>query len=302
MTRHTPPRPFRRPPRDIHAAIKPLLGILFILMGAGAGVLSIPWLIHVIPHDAARTGAVLDALEGDAGAEMVVFGTSVAMRAIDTRLLGTEIARGSGGGRAPVIHNFGAEGQQLAEAGLMYQDLPESVHTVIQLVNPGQDLGSRQHLWPGKYTALYMYGYRPDPVTRAAMIRVYGEPMRALFARSALSHNAEARWVVRTGLDVLAHRALRRNDLDFRKYENDLYFPSIYTTRIPPAEMEAALVATRASSIATLAKRTTPESVAMMIELCGLVARTRPTRRLVFLLEPGHPALAGTTMPDAVER
>jgi hypothetical protein len=286
--------------RPSTSAAKPLLGILFLLMGVGAAVLSIPWLIRVIPHDAARSGTILEALRGGGTPEMVVFGSSVAMSSVDTRLLGAELARGSGAGRAPVIYNLGSEGQYMAEAGMMYQELPASVHTIVQLVDPSQDLSARQHIWPGKYTALYMYGYRPAPATRAVMTSVYGAPMRAQFARSTLSYHAEARWVVRRGLDIMVHRALRR-DLEFRRYENDLFFPSIYTHATSRPQLDAGL-AEALRPVPGRPARTTPEAVAMLTGLCRLATLTRPSRRVVFVLQPGHPALAGLRMPDAVER
>ncbi len=102
-----------------------------VMLGAALAWLVSPTLFRALPTDLTRTRVLLDALgDPQAGAPRIVsFGSSVGMAALDMQTIAAQLPG------EPLSWNLSSTGQALAESYLYYQELPDSVSTVIQMVN-----------------------------------------------------------------------------------------------------------------------------------------------------------------------
>jgi len=193
--------------------------VAMILVGVGLALLAAPALFKIVPTDLSRTAVLLQTLQDPPGEpEYVVFGNSVIMQGIDTNELSTYL-KGD-----PLGYNLSSTGQNLLESALYYQELPDSVNTVIQFVQPDLMTGGPM-IEPQKYNALYMYGYRPDADTRNLITSVFHTPGEKLLNIGYFEHAFDSRWAVRQAIDTFVRNTVR-SDMTLDVARDDLFFPS----------------------------------------------------------------------------
>lgn len=189
-----------------------------LLLGIIIAIVFAPTIFRVIPSDLTRIQVLLDALSAtDTEPEFIVFGNSVAQDGLDTRVVSQYLPN------TPVGYNFGSPGQSLAESYLYYQDLPALTIRVIQFLSPGV-LAAPDMLHDQKYTAFYMYGYRPSENTINKLQTIHGDSA-SMLDKSYLDLVFDSRWAIRQLVDTNI-RNLLRGDLDLDQATYDIYFPS----------------------------------------------------------------------------
>jgi len=258
-----------------------LMFALAVLAGVALAWAISPALFRAMPTDTSRIAVLLDTLNDDASQPAIVlFGTSVGMASVDMARISGQLPG------APLAYNLSATGQTFTESYLYYQELPDSVDVVVQLVNP-KNVFQERVMDPQKYNAFYMYGYRPDERTRSAMIEVFPVEMGDLFSRSDLQQRFDSRWASRQVADRFA-RSLLRRDLTLDRGTYDLFYPSSYSQRLPDQQYQIALEKEFGGVMKT---RFWPldNKLAMLQELAN---RTREQgAQLVLVIEPSHPFL-----------
>ncbi len=203
---------------------------------------------------------------------MVVFGDSRAEAGVDASRL------------SPLAHNLSSHSQTLAQAYLFYQELPDSVRVIIQIVTP-QQLGSPAAFDTHVYNAMYMYGYRPTEETKRTLTGAFG--MVPDLAVSDTGQRLEARWPLRQVLESWLRHTVRR-DLMLTREQDDLFFPTAYTARISKLSFE--------KGIQLLQDRPTPARIAPQqrrILTAMAVAAKSSSRRLLLVVAPVHPRSIG---------
>src|SRR5260221_7037192 len=146
-------------------AFKPMRRSLLILaslaLGAALAVSLLPRVARDATPEAARLCAIVRACHSGARAEVAVLGNSVGMFGIDA------------GGLGVAAWNLCSPAQSPSEWLLLEEELPPSVHTVVQLVTPFQ-LAEEGAVEREKWSALYVCGCRPGPAVRAAFTDAFG--------------------------------------------------------------------------------------------------------------------------------
>ncbi len=241
-----------------------------------------PYIFRALPTDLTRTRVLLDALAqpGDTPPRIVAFGNSVGMATLDMKSLSASLPD------KPPAWNLTSTGQAPMESYLYYQQLPDSVSVIIQMVNINA-LRNLSVLDAQKYNAFYMYGYRPDERTIAAMSTILGDEMASLFEKSDLLQRFGSRWAVRQMADRFA-RGLLRQDLELETGTYDLYFPSTYTQRLPDAQFERSIRDKYDYNLSPRLK-VNPQELAMLGELIDRA--NAQNIRVILLFQPLHPAL-----------
>jgi hypothetical protein len=208
--------------------------VLSVAIGAGLALLSAKSVFQAIPTDLSRIGVILDALHDEnLQPEFVAFGTSVTMASVDTKVLSARLEG------HPQGLNLATTGQSPMESYLYYQELPDSVSLIIQIVHPTWFNNSDQ-LEPQKYNTFYMFDYDPDSRTEAGIVDIFGLEMEMLFAKSSLQQRFDSRWAVRQMLDRMARSALR-SELTLNRSIYDLEHPSTGAPRLPTAVLQRAV-------------------------------------------------------------
>ena len=260
--------------------------VLCSVLGIALALSALPPLFRSIETDMTRSQVLLRALRAnDPPIHTVTLGDSVIMCGIDTRLLPAPTGRS---GRAI---NLSTTGQMLLESLLLYQELPDSVTTVIQAISLDNAL-SPPELPAQKYNALYLYGYRPHPETAqlagsiAALTATQELPLR----HSLLAQTFQGRWAIRSMIDTNA-RMLIRQDLKL-EVSNDLFFPHVYTSRMAPEKYErtiaAAIAERRSTPHLTALSPAVQEALRSIHKVCE-----RRQLRLAFLIPPTNPRVRG---------
>lgn len=256
-----------------------LVMLAAILAGVGTGLAVLPTLFRSVSTDLDRYAIVLDKLhENEADVSTIVFGNSVVMNGIDARRLAE---------RAPAVtraYNFSTTGQSTTESYLLHQELGSNVRSVVQLV-PVTDVLRALPIDPNKYNALYMYGFRATPETRAFLTGLYGDEIDSSLGASDLEQRFRARWALRQFVDT-GIRELARTDLDLERARVDLYYPSPYTKRVREA-IRTKLIGDEIGRWPPGPLELRPEKVATLREMARLAQASG--RELLFLLPPIQP-------------
>jgi hypothetical protein len=260
---------------------KSLLGLgLALLAGFAVGVGAMPALFGAAANDFRRIDLLFRALrETSPPPDLLVFGNSVTMNGIDARAFE---------GAVPDVRtalNFASTGQSIAEAFLLYQEIPAATKRVVYAI-PADALESNVAFNPHAYNAFVMYGYEAEPATLAALRESYAAVHVADLDRSWLEQRIEARWVFRTVLDK-SMRGWVRPDLNLDRAFRDLRYPAAYTHRLPEARLRDEL-AQRVAIRPPGALRVSDPSRRLLAELVR--SAQRDDRRIALALAPIHPA------------
>lgn len=261
------------------AARATVLLLIATLLGAGCGLAWLPWLFRTIPNDLARERTILGALRSGAP-RFVVFGDSRGEAGVDTRLLAHELGVGDS-----LAYNLCSHGQKLADSLLLYQELPPSATTIIQLVNR-EEVGASYGLTPHMFNALYLYGYRPNEQTRRAVVESFGATAAVPLEHGFTIQVVTSRWTLRQAADMLLRSALR-HDLRLDAARDDLHFPTPFTKRIDEGTFLAAADELRRLDLPPSAAPFTPEKRRLIERMAILTARSG--RKLVLVAAPIHP-------------
>ncbi len=258
-----------------------------LLAGVACAALAMPAIFRMIPSDLTRYELVLQTISGDRGApQTLVFGSSIAMNGIDTRLL-TDEAPWAG-----LAYNLSTTGQSLVESILLQQDMTDDVRTVVQIVS-GLNLASDRPVEPNKYNALYMYGFRPSTDTRDFLTVAFPGELDDSVDASDLAQRFRARWALRQFVDTSA-RKLLRPDLSLDRARTDLFYPSPYNDRVLGEQLDRLIEAETARWPApdfeiVAAKQRVLEELARRAEAAG--------RHLVLVMPPIHPRVRAALGP-----
>ena len=204
--------------------------IASLLLGVAIALSVAPLVFRLAPTDLTRIGAILDALNSPPeDPDYVIFGNSVAREGLDTRTISRQIPG------EPVGFNFGSPAQTLVEASLYFQELPDSVNTVILGMSPLR-LKAKTTVPDQKYNAFYMYGYRPTDSTIASLEKAYKNQLEFM-EKSAFEQRFQSRWAARQMLDTTVRMILRK-DLELESATYELYFPSAYAAPFSEAKFQ----------------------------------------------------------------
>ncbi|MBT8421853.1 MAG: hypothetical protein HKN56_01130 [Gammaproteobacteria bacterium] len=207
---------------------------LAVMAGAALAWAISPALFRALPADTSRIPILLDTMRDlTRTPKIILFGSSVGMAGIDTARITKQLPG------QPLAYNLSSSGQALVEAYLYYQEVPDSVDIVIQMVS-AKSLEREGAINEQKYNAVYMYGYRPNEQTQQVLRTVFPTDMGELLAKSDLQQRFDSRWVVRQMADRFA-RSIFRKDLTLDRSTNDLFFPSSYSRRLPEEQYRIAL-------------------------------------------------------------
>jgi len=116
-----------------------------------------PFLFNHIPTDKYRTARILDKIhEKGFAPEVVVFGSSRAMAAIDCNQMTKELNK--------EVINFSSTGQSHVESSFYYSKLPPSVKTVVQVIYPPivAESGEKEQVPSYVLNNFLMCGYEVD--------------------------------------------------------------------------------------------------------------------------------------------
>lgn len=203
-----------------------------LVLAAGA-LLGLSLLFFVSPHipnDLQRIGTLLRALDrNEDQIKVAVIGDSITMNGVDTSLF-------------PVpAYNLGTTWQQMAEVRLFFQQLPPSVDTVFWVIKPmAMELTKGNFLRRDQYNAYWMYGFRLQEDTRRELERIFPADAPPIFATSWLDQVMQSRWVVRQAFEWWGRKVFGE-DLDMERAANDLYFPYVFQSQLPPDRMQWAV-------------------------------------------------------------
>lgn len=281
-----------------------LLLIGALLLGVASAAVAIPPVFRATPTDVSRIGTLLTALRDPAARpEVVVFGNSVLMSAVDGRQLTDSLP-----GR-PLAYNLASTGQSMVESYLLYQELPDSVRDVVQLasvlVADDAKVLDRQ-----KYNTFYMNGFRPTAQTRQRLDGIFGAEVTDQLDSTGLSQSFLARWAIRQLVDTQLRVVLRR-DLTLASAERDLYHPQRYNDSDSATRAYADSVRQQRvdRGIAAILRRLGSPPKLRVHErqrrlIAQMIANARADgARLTLLLPPIHPKLRAalnTSLPRAI--
>jgi len=246
-----------------------------IASGIAAGFLLLPVLFRLIPNDLARIATVVDAMEHAPPPAVVIFGDSRGESAVDA----AQLSRSLPG--KPLAYNFCWHGQRLDHSFVLYDRLPHSVRTVINLVSL-QDFSQET---PGDlriYRAMRAYGFNPDAEAMATLETGFGRPSIASLYDSEARIRWESRWGVRHLFDT-GLRYFVRHDLMLERERRDLFFPTAYTRRIESAAMALAIE----NYAHALPAPSVSHSKTILMEKLGAWAKQRSCR-LVLVIPAVH--------------
>lgn len=260
--------------------------LLSVLAGVATALAVMPTIFRHTPTDISRVGVILDVLrDAEARPAIAVFGNSVAMSGIDARRLAQRLPG------EPLAWNLSSTGQSVVESALLTQALGEAVPTVVYVAMP-RAIVKEVPLLPQKSNAYYLYGFRPDEVTKERLQTVYGDGVMQLLSRGAIEQAFEGRWAVRQLLDTRL-RILLRRDLSLASAEVDLFHPQRYTQPV-----EASVLRRAVEGLNEQLEERRPQIPGRELELIRRIAKDRGTRgqTTVVLIAPLHP---GFRVPHA---
>jgi hypothetical protein len=170
--------------------------LAMMLAGAALAHLAMPSLFHLVPNASLRVEVVLDALaRNDLKPEVVIFGSSISATAIHDTTLSAGLPT------KPLVMNLSTQLQSLAEAAMLYQELPPSTRLVVQQLTPWE-LVEREPLTGVRFNAYYSFGYRPEPATVELLSSSFGDAMHRTLTASHFEQTFRQRWIVSRLFDV----------------------------------------------------------------------------------------------------
>ena len=205
-----------------------------VAMGAALAFSMTTWIFAHAPTDLERTSVLLEALENpELQPEFIAFGNSVVMSGIDTNVISENLPGN------PLGLNLATTGQNPADSYLYYQNLPDSVNLILQFTLP-RFAAHYDGIEPQKYNAMYMYGYRPNDITRKRLSDILGKNTQEIFNRSEFRQRFESRWSTQQTADNVI-RSIARDDLELDVSTYDLYFPNSGAKQLTEPQMQRAL-------------------------------------------------------------
>jgi hypothetical protein len=266
--------------------------IASLLIGVALGLVALAQVFVYVPTDVRRLGLLHRAITTTSPPpDIVVFGNSVLMSGVDGHAL-TNALPGH-----PVAWNLASTGQNLLEAYLLSQDLPDSVTIASYSLFPQPD-HEVEALNAQKYNTLFMYGFRPSPATLETVGAIHGAEVQALLERSAVAQVFASRWAIRQFVDTRA-RSLLRTDLALDRATYDLYHPQSYLHPIEPTITQGFL-ARRLDAFAE-AKPVLEHGATALAQTIAKEAAAKG-RATVFLFPPLHPEIVRSIRPQLAAR
>ena len=261
--------------------------LAMMLAGAALAHVAMPGIFHLVPNASLRVEVVLDALgRNDLKPEVVIFGSSISATAIHDTTLTAELPT------KPLVMNLSTQLQSLAEAAMLYQDLPPSTRLVIQQLTPWE-LVEREPLTGVRFNAYYSFGYRPEPATVELLSSSYGEGMRRTLTASHFEQTFRQRWIVSRLFDV-AFWVNLPIVLYVEAIRPDVFF--FFNDNRRAGDDQYRFMLRR-----TVALLSAPDDVAFerCRKLLPLVTRTleETGRTLVLFVPPFHPEIRAQTPP-----
>ncbi len=259
-----------------------------LLVGIALGLVLLAQVFVHVPTDVRRLGILHRAMaSGEPPPEIVVFGNSVLMSGVDGRAL-TSALPGE-----PIAWNLASTGQNLLEAYLLSQDLPDSVGLASYSIFPQPDHGV-EALNAQKYNTLFMYGFRPGPETLETVGAIYAPEVLALLQRSPLEQVFASRWALRQFVDTRA-RSLLRTDLALDKATFDLFHPQSYLHPIDPAITQS-FIGGRLEAFAEAPPVLERGAIALAQRIA--TDADAKARHTIFLFPPLHPDIVRGIRPQ----
>ena len=202
-----------------------------ILVGLAIAGAVMPAIFRRLPSDMTRTRVLLNHLDKPSlQPTACVFGNSQVMNGVDSRRMGDSLPG------TPEIWNLSSTGQDVFESFLYYQELPDSVETVVQCIT-ATSLETELDISANKYNAFVMYGYRPDTETINVSDQFASSHARECLQTSNVAQRFESRWVLRSATNFGIRRLLR-SDLSLDRAQQDLYSPRTYTRKVGKSQLE----------------------------------------------------------------
>lgn len=207
-----------------------------IALGAALAFGAMPYVYDAADHELVRSRNLFEALTTDEskGLDLVVLGNSIVMNGIDTQVLEDEV---SGVDKA---WNLASTAQGMLEAALIINEVPPSVQEYVFGLTYTELTKSTHQLSSSKYTAYYMYGYRPTPHSVWVANTAAGEKGAGLFGAGRFRSTIASRWIVTSYIDT-AVRTLLRDDLEIDRAMIDLHRPAPYTQQVSASVLEGQL-------------------------------------------------------------
>ncbi len=265
---------------------RPALFLIVLVVGAGIAHFAMPPLFRSIHTDVSRIAVILDAVHrSDPKPTGAVFGNSIVESGVDVSLLSQELPGN------PLILNLASPDQSPAESYLLYQELPQSIRLIVQMLMP-RALMTIPALSRNKFNAFYMYGYRPGERTRSTLRRLLGDEAHTTIEASDATQRFRARWSIQQLLDIRPGRPNHAAGLD--GWMRDAFFVQRFDERLPREHFESTLDL-------WVAVWTAPD-VRALATTRGLLAEESSVAaakgwRFVVLVPPMHPRVRARIPP-----
>jgi len=252
---------------------------LSLMAGALIGTAIIPVMFKHMPGDTARSLAILKDISTRAGKghNACFLGNSVVMNGINTGLISdADIS----------VWNYSSPGQTLLESSFVLCQTPDNYRMAIVGISADGLCTNKVNISAEKATAYRMYGYTPTESFGRLAEAVGDESLNQTFRENQLRCIIKGRWIVRNGFDMYI-RNLLRQDLDLKRAETDMLYPSPYRSRVSDDVLELLIERyyqprTEEQAVIAPANRLILQYMAEQLKDRG--------GRLVLVILPEHPA------------
>ncbi|MEY2828392.1 MAG: hypothetical protein RIQ33_250 [Bacteroidota bacterium] len=186
----------------------------------------IPVVYSHIPNDFSRTKIVLNVLDKkntNYNPSTVILGNSIVMNCVNTKLLAQKINLDTNS-----VYNLSTTGQNFNESVLFYPLIKNkaTVKHIIQFIYLSNFI-CQDSIEDSRVDNLLMYGYKKNDESKYLLQNFYSNE----FNQSKFIINWKSRKII-SGFINNEFRNILRKDLNIKSKES-LYFPSVYTKRVP---------------------------------------------------------------------
>lgn len=262
--------------------------VLSLLLGVLAGIVAIPVLFRILPSDASRTRTILKTIraQDETLSNACFLGSSIVMNGINTRMLSSPKL---------TVLNFSSPGQKLMESSLILSQTPDSFHTVIVGASATSLCTTETDIPDHKITSYMMYGYiLPEPYLELAQ-SMQADTLLEAARNPYLKNVIHGRWIVKSGLNVWVRNLLRK-DLDLKRSQKDMFYPSPYKSKVDNEALQLLLRRYCRESRKKSDSTITRESKLMLKYMAGQIEERGG--RLILVILPEHPAKRQATEPE----
>ena len=189
-----------------------------------------PTLHAHLPSDFSRTNFILNTiLKEKPQAELMVFGNSIAMSGINTKLIKDEFQLDS------EAYNFASNGQYFSESLLYYPLISNDCKLVLQMVRSIELEQNLQKLDSSILRNFHFGNYNLNENIEKELDIDIG--LEYLQDASQMKLNYDHRGVLVNALNNSIRSTLRK-DLNLEKLKEELYFPNVYTSKISEEKLK----------------------------------------------------------------